>query len=61
MFESSKAGFSDMPIVWLKELAQFLNQKMPVDVPDPVFKSKPSSYPLSAVSINTADTFYLSL
>lgn len=50
VFESSRVGFPDMPIVWLKELAQFLNQKIPVEVPDPVFKSKPFGYPLSAVS-----------
>lgn len=39
-----------MPIVWLKELAQFLNRKVPVEIADPIFKNKPFDYPLSAVS-----------
>ncbi|KAL1501959.1 hypothetical protein ABEB36_007180 [Hypothenemus hampei] len=39
----------EAPIVWLKELTQFLNQKIPVDVQDPVFAKKPYKYPLSVV------------
>lgn len=50
VFESSKASFPDAPIIWLKELVQFLNRKLPIEVSDPVFRGKSNEYPLSAVS-----------
>ncbi|XP_018577765.1 transmembrane protein 214 [Anoplophora glabripennis] len=49
IFEKSKNHYPDAPIVWLKELVQFLNQKVPVDVQDHVFSSKPEGYPLNLV------------
>ncbi|XP_050295863.1 transmembrane protein 214 [Anthonomus grandis grandis] len=49
IFEKSKLSFPDAPIVWLKELTQFLNQKLPLEIQDPVFSNKPIGYPLSVV------------
>ncbi|KAJ8976095.1 hypothetical protein NQ317_008432 [Molorchus minor] len=37
------------PIVWLKVLVQFLNQKVPIEAHDPVFSSKPKGFPFSVV------------
>lgn len=50
IFEKSKNHYPDAPIVWLKELVQFLNQKVPIEVQDHVFASKPEGYPLNLVS-----------
>ncbi|CAG9768719.1 unnamed protein product [Ceutorhynchus assimilis] len=52
IYERSKIAFSDAPIVWLKELTQFLNQKIPLEIQDPVFSSKPFGYPLNVVPSN---------
>ncbi|RZC43263.1 transmembrane protein 214-B, partial [Asbolus verrucosus] len=49
IFEKSRSYFPDAPIVWLKELTQFLNQKVSVELQDPVFTTKPQSFPLSIV------------
>ncbi|KAJ8935395.1 hypothetical protein NQ314_012813 [Rhamnusium bicolor] len=49
VFEESKNHYPDAPIVWLRELVQFLNQKVPIEVQDPVFSSKPKNYPLNVV------------
>ncbi|XP_044265792.1 transmembrane protein 214-A [Tribolium madens] len=49
VFEKNKSQFPDAPIVWLKELSWFLNQKLNVEVHDPVFATKPENYPLKIV------------
>lgn len=50
VYERSKTAFPETPIVWLKELTQYLNQKLPLEIQDPVFSNKPPGYPLSVVS-----------
>lgn len=40
------ARFLDTPLIWLKDLASYLNVRInPVNMPDPIFKGKPDSYP----------------
>ncbi|CAH0590493.1 unnamed protein product [Chrysodeixis includens] len=46
---TNKLRFSNAPLVWLKEVAAFLNSKIQIDVDDPTFASYPSLYPLSVV------------
>lgn len=48
-FETTKTLFPDGPIIWLKELAQYLNQRITVEVVDPTFKNKSDCFPYSAV------------
>lgn len=38
--------FSNAPLVWLKEIASFLNSKIQIDVDDPTFSHYPLNYPL---------------
>lgn len=49
VFEKIKNQYPDGQIVWLRELVQYLNVKIPIDVQDPVFSTKPIGYPLSVV------------
>ncbi|XP_018331860.1 transmembrane protein 214-A [Agrilus planipennis] len=49
LFENNKKLFPDSPIIWLKELSQFLNQKIHVDLQDHTFSNKSENYPFSAV------------
>ncbi|CAH1365193.1 unnamed protein product [Tenebrio molitor] len=49
LFERSKSQFPDAPIIWLKELSHFLNQRINLDVQDPIFISKPPKFPLLIV------------
>lgn len=44
---SNKVRFSNAPLVWLKEVANFLNSKIPIEVEDPTFTIYPATYPLS--------------
>ncbi|ROT79841.1 transmembrane protein 214 [Penaeus vannamei] len=45
------ARFLDTPLIWLKDLASYLNVRInPIHMPDPTFKGKPDSYPTSLVS-----------
>ncbi|XP_030031154.2 transmembrane protein 214 [Manduca sexta] len=46
---TNKIRFSNAPLVWLKDVANFLNTKIQIDVEDPTFSQHPSSYPLSVV------------
>ncbi|XP_068620080.1 transmembrane protein 214 [Battus philenor] len=46
---TNKIRFSNAPLVWLKEVANFLNSKMQIEIDDPTFSTYPSSYPLSAI------------
>lgn len=58
VYERSKTAFPETPIVWLKELTQYLNQKLPLEIQDPVFSNKPPGYPLSVVSAHNPINFY---
>ncbi|OAD56057.1 hypothetical protein WN48_03797 [Eufriesea mexicana] len=49
VFTNSQTRFPEVPIIWLKDLAAFLNVKIPVDKEDAVFSGKPKDYPLSIV------------
>ncbi|KAJ3646437.1 hypothetical protein Zmor_024025 [Zophobas morio] len=49
VFEKSRSHFPDAPIVWLKDLAHFLNQKINIELQDPVFTQKPRNFPLNIV------------
>lgn len=50
---SNESRFSNAPLVWLKEVATFLNANIQIDVEDPTFSNQPKLYPLSAVPIDT--------
>ncbi|KAI4468656.1 transmembrane protein [Holotrichia oblita] len=50
-FETTKTLFPDAHLLWLKELAQFLNQKVTIEVIDPTFKNKAECFPYSAIPI----------
>ncbi|XP_017885138.1 transmembrane protein 214-A [Ceratina calcarata] len=53
---SSQARFPEAPLIWLKDLAAFLNMKIPVDKEDAVFSGKPKDYPLSVVPKSISST-----
>lgn len=44
-----KARFSGSSLLWLKELASYLNNNLNVDT-DPVFSGKPRDYPTNLLS-----------
>ncbi|CAH0401163.1 unnamed protein product [Chilo suppressalis] len=46
---TNKVRFSNAPLVWLKEVANFLNSKIQIEVEDPTFATNPSVYPLCVV------------
>ncbi|XP_015436435.1 PREDICTED: transmembrane protein 214-A [Dufourea novaeangliae] len=41
--------FPEAPLIWLKDLAAYLNLKIPLDKEDTIFSGKPKDYPLSIV------------
>ncbi|XP_013789846.1 transmembrane protein 214-like [Limulus polyphemus] len=47
LLETVQTNFPNTPSVWLKDLASYINEKMNVDISDPVFTGKPFTYPLS--------------
>lgn len=47
--EATKTLFPEAHIIWLKELAQFLNQRIIVEVQDPAFRNKSECFPYTAV------------
>ncbi|XP_022913719.2 transmembrane protein 214-B [Onthophagus taurus] len=49
VYEQNKTLFPDGPIVWLKELQQFLNRNIPVEISDPIFQNKSDCYPFSVI------------
>ncbi|CAH0550148.1 unnamed protein product [Brassicogethes aeneus] len=51
IYEKNRTLYPDTPIVWLKELVQFLNQKVPIELADPVFTNKQQGYPLNVVPL----------
>ncbi|CAK1584254.1 unnamed protein product [Parnassius mnemosyne] len=46
---TNKIRFSNAPLVWLKEVANYLNSKTQIDVDDPTFFNYPPTYPLCAI------------
>ncbi|XP_014473777.1 PREDICTED: transmembrane protein 214-A isoform X2 [Dinoponera quadriceps] len=46
---TSQARYPEAPLIWLKNLAAFLNVKIPIDKEDAIFSGKPKDYPLSLV------------
>lgn len=60
VFQRSQTHFPDSPIIWLKELVQFLNQKMPHEIQDPVFTKKNEGYPLNMVISHFIFTLHFS-
>ncbi|XP_075980896.1 transmembrane protein 214 [Anticarsia gemmatalis] len=46
---TNKLRFSNAPLVWLKEVATFLNSKTQIEIEDPTFSNYDTLYPLSAV------------
>lgn len=46
---TNKVRFSNAPLVWLKEVANFLNSKTQIEVDDPTFANKPTNYPLCII------------
>ncbi|XP_050586083.1 transmembrane protein 214-A [Bombus affinis] len=56
IFTSSQTKFPEAPLIWLKDLAAFLNIKIPVDKEDAVFSGKPKDYPLSIVPKTISST-----
>lgn len=49
VLEKNQALFPEAPLVYLKELVLFLNQKAQVEVSDVTFGNKPAGYPLNVV------------
>ncbi|KAK9306615.1 hypothetical protein QLX08_002800 [Tetragonisca angustula] len=49
IFTGSQNRFPEAPLIWLKDLAAFLNIKIPVDKEDAVFSGKSKDYPLNIV------------
>lgn len=49
VYDKNKVVYPSTPIVWLRELAQFLNTNIVVDTPDVTFSSKPDYYPLCSM------------
>lgn len=46
---TAQARFLEAPLIWLKDLAAFLNVKIPIDKEDVIFSGKPKDYPLNLV------------
>uniref|UniRef100_T1II59 Uncharacterized protein n=1 Tax=Strigamia maritima TaxID=126957 RepID=T1II59_STRMM len=44
--------FTDTPLVWLKDLVNYLNIKLNIQTKDVVFSGKPVDYPLSSVPVS---------
>ncbi|XP_034183934.1 transmembrane protein 214 [Osmia lignaria lignaria] len=53
---TGQTRFPDAPLIWLKDLAAFLNVKIPVDKEDAIFSGKPKDYPLSIVPKSISST-----
>lgn len=46
---TAQVRYPEAPLIWLKNLAAFLNVKIPIDKEDAIFSGKPKDYPLSLV------------
>ncbi|RWS11991.1 transmembrane protein 214-like protein [Dinothrombium tinctorium] len=46
IMEEVKTRFPESPLIWLKDLASYLNQKLSFEPEDPLFSENPSNYPL---------------
>lgn len=49
VFINSQTRFPEAPLIWLKDLAAFLNIKIPIDKEDVIFSGKSKDYPLSII------------
>ncbi|CAK1550700.1 unnamed protein product [Leptosia nina] len=49
LITTNKLRFSNAPLVWLKEISNFLNSKIPIDVDDPTFTNYPPTYPVNVI------------
>ncbi|XP_050352609.1 transmembrane protein 214 [Nymphalis io] len=49
---TNKVRFSNAPLVWLKEVANFLNSKIQIEVDDPTFSNYPPTYPLCVTPVD---------
>lgn len=51
-----KSRFQDSPLIWLKDLASYLNVRVnPIHAPDPAFRGHPPLYPTSMLSSSVKD------
>ncbi|XP_034835337.1 transmembrane protein 214 [Maniola hyperantus] len=48
---TNRVRFTNAPLVWLKEIASFLNSKTQIDVDDPTFSNYPLNYPLCVMPV----------
>lgn len=53
---TGQTRFPEAPLIWLKDLAAFLNVKIPIDKEDATFSGKPKDYPLSIVPKQISST-----
>ncbi|XP_032669571.1 transmembrane protein 214-A isoform X1 [Odontomachus brunneus] len=53
---TAQARYPEAPLIWLKDLAAFLNVKIPIDKEDAIFSGKPKDYPLSLVPKTISST-----
>lgn len=53
---TGQTRFPEAPLIWLKDLAAFLNVKIPIDKEDGVFSGKSKDYPLSIVPKQISST-----
>ncbi|XP_073954011.1 transmembrane protein 214 isoform X2 [Choristoneura fumiferana] len=49
LIATNKVRFTNAPLVWLKELANFINSKVQIEVEDPTFAAYDPLYPLSVL------------
>lgn len=55
---NDQTRFPEFPLIWLKDLAAFLNLKIPVEKEDAIFSGKPKDYPLSIVPKPISSVLY---
>lgn len=58
---ASETASPDVPLMWLKDLAVYLNVKLNVDISDPVFGAHPVGYPLCLLSDEIRELIYNTL
>lgn len=46
---TNKVRFSNAPLIWLKEVANFLNSKIQIEIDDPTFSDYNPNYPLCGI------------
>ncbi|KAK2576810.1 hypothetical protein KPH14_005446 [Odynerus spinipes] len=53
---TGRLQFPEAPLIWLKDLAAYLNIKIPIEKEDATFSGKPKDYPLSIVPKSVSST-----